>query len=137
MRSAKLVRQSSTDQGTFGLLTTDRGDRYHTGELPWRYNQRGVSCIPPGKYLCRLEHSPKRGEVYYVTNVKDRSNIQIHRGNWCGDKTLGYKSDVLGCILLGTDSGVLAGQRAVLHSGVALEMFMLDMAGANFELEIS
>lgn len=136
MRSAKLIRQPSSDQGTFGVMTIDNGDRYHTGELPWRNNQRGISCIPPGKYICKIGHSPKRGDVYYVTNVKGRSNVQIHRGNWCGDKTRGYKSDVLGCILLGTDSGMLEGQRAILHSAIAIEMFMKDMGGADFELEI-
>lgn len=135
-RSATLVRQPSTDQGTFGVLTTDRGDRFHTGELPWRDNKAYISCVPVGTYLCTTIDSPNHGLVYVLHDVPGRSGCEIHVGNWCGDKSKGYKSDVLGCILLGTDVGNLAGQRAVLHSGKALELFLAAMNGEDFELTI-
>lgn len=136
MRATHLIRQPSTDEGTFGVLTLDTGDRFHSGELPWRYNARGVSCVPPGKYRCVIHESRRFGRCYILKDVKNRSNILIHRGNWCGDKTLGFKTDVLGCILLGTDEGRLSGQRAVLNSGKAMDLFMRIMDGDDFELTI-
>ncbi len=52
MRTANLTSAPSTDQGTFGQLVLDDGATFCIGELPWRGNQHGVSCIPAGTYLC-------------------------------------------------------------------------------------
>ncbi len=64
-----------------------------TLELPWLENQRGISCIPAGEYEAFKRMSPKNGSVVEFANVKDRSNIQIHRGN--------YTRQIEGCILVG------------------------------------
>ena len=64
-------------------------------ELPDRSNNRNVSRIPSGKYICKLRWSKKYGWHFHVTNVKDRSWILIHFGN--------YYTDIRGCILLGND----------------------------------
>ena len=135
-RTVHLARGPSSDQGTFGILTTDKGTQYHTGELPWRDNQHGVSCIPSGTYRCALYDSPKRGLVFMVHDVPDRDDIELHAGNWCGDKSIGYRSDVNGCILLGTEAGTLSGQRAVLYSRAAVQAFMDEMGPDDFRLII-
>lgn len=136
MRTVSIVRQPSTDEGTFGTMTLDTGDRFITGELPWRFNQKGISCIPTGEYECSLTESPKFGNVYEVLNVKDRSHILIHKGNWCGDKTRNYRSDVLGCIIIGTAQGWLSGQQAVTGSSKAFDKLMTILEGKNFKLRI-
>jgi hypothetical protein len=64
-----------------------------TLELPWLENQRSISCIPAGEYEAFKRMSPRNGSVVEFANVKDRSNIQIHRGN--------YTRQIEGCILVG------------------------------------
>lgn len=136
MKKATLTRDLSTDEGTFGLLETDSGDVFHTGELPWRNNDHGTSCIPAGTYICRWINSPKHGMCYQVTGVHGRDMIEIHSANWMGDKSKGFKSQLLGCIALGKSVGRLEGQAAVLASKVAVEEFNDAMGTGDFELTI-
>ncbi len=136
MRTAKLVRQPSTDQGTFGVLTVDNGDRFYSGELPWRDNHADLSCIPPGDYICSLFDSPKHGLVFRLQNVPHRSDIEIHSMNYFGDVIKGYKAESKGCIGLGTDEDVWQGQRVIIHSKAALQLFMNEMGSEDFALEI-
>ena len=103
--SATLVREGSTDQGTKGKVTLRNGNyeiEMSTLELPWRDNKSQYSCIPTGTYQVAMRYSPHFKRNYYnVKNVPNRDSILIHSGNTAGDKNKGYKSDVLGCILLG------------------------------------
>jgi len=63
-------------------------------ELPWRNNQRGISCIPEGLYKCEMYMSPSRHMIVpQFINVDSRSHIQIHPGN--------YTSQIQGCQLPG------------------------------------
>lgn len=135
MNTAFLIRDLSDDQGTPGVLFAP-GFYAHTLELPWYSNQRKVSCIPDGKYLCRIKQSPRFGRVYQVMDVPGRSDILIHAGNYAGDKSLGRLSDVEGCILVGERRGVMRGQRAVLVSRPAVRGFMNAMQGQDFRLEV-
>ena len=66
-------------------------------ELPWLNNQRNVSCIPEGKYNVIKDYSNKRGNVFRLLWVRDRSGILIHVGNFVA----GYVKDSEGCILPG------------------------------------
>jgi hypothetical protein len=66
---------------------------FKTLELPWKNNEKMVSCIPAGKYTCVKRNSKKYGVHFHVTNVPDRDMILIHHGN--------YTSEILGCILPG------------------------------------
>lgn len=134
-KQAFLWRLARSDQGTEGMLFSG-GFYCKTLELPWRDNQRGISCIPAGEYPCVLRQSPKFGTVYWAREVPERSYILIHSGNWAGDKSLGYKTHVQGCILLGEKHGLLAGQRAVLNSRVTLRRFMFHMENKPFMLKI-
>jgi len=126
--------------GTFGqLFVPDVGFRCMTGELPWRNNSRGLSCIPEGIYEC--SHLPRSGsgkfvDVYHVQEVYGRTGILIHAGNYCGDIKEGFKSDVDGCILLGTKHGYLGTQRAVLNSKTALQGFREAIGKDPFTLTV-
>ncbi len=132
-----LIRGRSTDQGTPGILLREDATRVaYTLELPWKDNQRRVSCIPGGSYPVRLVTTPRHGKVYNVQHVPGRDSILIHSGNVAGDTTKGLESDVLGCILLGRTCGARRGQRAVLLSRVAIRSFMDEMAGEPFTLEV-
>jgi hypothetical protein len=130
-----LIRTETSDEGTFGVLVYDHGYLF-TGELPWRGNARGQSCIPAGLYHVFMRASRRFGKVYEIANVEDRTAILLHNGNWCGDDLLGFKTHVDGCILLGLSRGKLDGQNAVFSSRRARRKFEDEMAGEGFTLEI-
>lgn len=137
MRHVILTRDGSTDEGTPGRLTTDEGFECSTLELPWRENAHGVSCIPPGVYEVRRDWSPKRSSyVYELQGVPGRGDIQIHPGNFAGDRAKGKRCDVEGCILLGQGIGAMYGQLAVLSSRKTVADFAKHMGGMPFTLEI-
>jgi hypothetical protein len=136
VESVVLVRGASHDDGTLGMLFVGGQFFCRSIELPDRGNQRGVSRIPAGEYLCKWHRSPRFGWVYLVTGVPGRSDILIHPANWAGDKAMGFRSDLLGCIALGLQVGTLAGQRAVLASRAACGRFFTRMAAADFALVI-
>lgn len=141
MKSATLLRQPGTEEGTFGSFEPDDGLLELVSlELPWRdldgngIGDQARSCINAGVYRCVWDQSPTKGWCYHVLDVKGRSGILIHVGNWAGDVERGWVSDVQGCILLGTSRGVLTpdpakhpgarAQRAVLHSHEAIDKLL-------------
>lgn len=141
-----IERDPSTDQGTSGTaeLYIPAGIATWNGfslELPDRNNAPDISCIPVGVYKAIVKFSTKfNRKVYILQNVPGRSSCELHAGNWAGDKSLGWKSDVEGCTIFGTSTGQLAPpgmapQLAVLHSGVALDALMLATAEADIEVE--
>lgn len=130
-----LYRLARGDHGTQGVLHYNDKE-LHTLELPWRDNQRNISCIPKGEYECKTRTSPRFGLVYWIQKVKDRSFILIHSGNWAGDINKGLKTHVNGCILLGLNRGTLMGQLAVLNSRLAVNQFMREMEYKPFTLKI-
>jgi len=131
-----LTRLSSSDQGTFGVLVAP-GFWCYTLELPWRDNQSNISCIPKGKYAVEICHSPHFGTIYHIKDVPDRANVLIHAGNWAGDVSKGYRTNVKGCILLGARRGVdNKGQKVLWNSGTTVRKFMSKMHNRPFELVI-
>ena len=64
-----------------------------TLELPWKNNEQDISCIEPGVYEYYFRISPSNGPVLELRNVKNRTYIQFHSGN--------YTYQILGCILTG------------------------------------
>lgn len=131
------VRSLSDDQGTIGVLSIpDKSFSCYTNELPWKDNQRNISCVPRGEYLVKIRQSPKYGTIFHLTDVDGRSYILIHAGNYAGDIVKGYRSDTQGCLLVGHKVGVLAGQRVVLNSRTTLLRFMNTMNNEPFNLII-
>lgn len=132
-----LTRIESGDQGTFGKLKCGEFSCY-TLELPWRHNDPDISCIPTGIYKCVWNKSTRfKKNMYEVLNVKDRAGIRIHAANLGGDKALGFRSQINGCISLGEKIGFIEGQKALLVSVSAIRRFETIMDGKPFELEIS
>jgi len=135
MEQVELFRLRRSDQGTEGLLV-ESDFNCRTLELPWRDNRRQISCIPPGEYKVEIRLSNKYGRVYWVREVPNRTYILIHSGNYAGDKSKGFKSHVMGCILLGKKSGYLGGQVAILNSRIVVRAFMEHINYETFMLRI-
>ena len=132
---ANLFRLMRSDQGTLGKLFCEEFVSY-TLELPWRDNKRSISCIPEGSYNVKMRISPKYGKVYWVSDVPNRSFILIHSGNFAGDTSKKFKTHVNGCILLGKNRGLLAGQLAVLNSRITVKRFQNKLQLQPFTLNI-
>jgi hypothetical protein len=138
-------RGETTDQGTFGCAFLDDGGApFDSLELPWKANECGASCIPPGVYKAQTRTSPHFGvSVYEILDVPGRTSIEIHPGNWAGDITLGLYSDLLGCVALGRGVGVLQPpetgfvvQKALMNSRKAFDEFMQRTGGQPLDIEI-
>ncbi len=117
------------DDCTLGILTC--GDfKCFTLELPWRKNQRNISCIPRAEGYKGIKYlSNKNDDVIQITNVKDRSHIQIHSGN--------YTSQIEGCILVGDSIKFLNndGIPDVTNSKNTLRK-LLDLLPNHFDISI-
>lgn len=140
MITATLTRTRMGKTGTFGRLFITGGPSFATAELPWKDNLPMVSCIPAGTYLCRwtFSNSFKRW-MYQIVDVTGRTGVRFHVGNWAGDKALGLKCDVEGCVLLGVAHGSPEGQEGVISSGGengAVAQFERYMNKADFHLTI-
>lgn len=136
MDNLTLIRSASDDTGTFGQLSG-----YFTGELPWFNNDPDTSCIPAGEYEVLWKDHPKHGFCYELQNVPNRSTILIHSGNFCGNTTKGFQSDVLGCILLGKGKGPIQNKFGNMQMGVsgskdAVQEFQAKMQQKPFVLKI-
>jgi len=126
-----ILRDTFSDESTIGELFLN-GERFcDTLELPYRDNQRSVSCIPVGEYKVRLRVARESATRDYlhllVKDVKDRSHILFHRGN--------YPSDSRGCILVGMTSQ----QDFVGNSTLALDLLLkeiINLGGENINLII-
>ena len=68
-------------EGTNGELECEGKTICNTIELPWKLNERKVSCIPEGKYVVRKRHSQKYGWHLQVMNVLNRDLILFHPAN--------------------------------------------------------
>lgn len=124
-----------TDAGTFGTMTVERDGKritLATGELPWRNNRNRISCIPQGQYEAVFAHSPSRKRMLWrLLDVPGRTGILIHNGNWSGDVSLGMRTDVLGCVLVGERHGEVKDQPAVINSRAALDRMHKFLDGAS------
>ncbi|MBZ5857588.1 DUF5675 family protein [Flavihumibacter profundi] len=67
--------------GTDGILSSGGIFLCFTIELPWRKNQRNISCIPEGRYPLAIRFSKRHRMHLQVMNVPERSLILIHKAN--------------------------------------------------------
>lgn len=136
MKRVVIQREETGNAGTFGTLTVD-ALILRTGELPWRDNKPGVSCVPPGVYRVEWEYSDHFDRnLFELKGVPGRSECKLHVANFCGDTALGLKSDINGCIALGRGVGDMQGQRALLSSRSAMKLFEQHMGVEPFDLEV-
>lgn len=160
IRQAILTRENGDDsQGTFGDLVTDSGFTCKTLELPWRQNAPHISCIPTGEYLFKWMDSPKRGKCFHLVGAsletmdgdliqiesKARTYIEIHSANLAGDTSLGYVSQLEGCIAPGIAKCIFRGgehpagqknQLGISSSREALLALHKDLGIDDFKLII-
>ena len=131
-----LFRIEHSDHGSLGIVSVGEFTCYSL-ELPWRDNRTSMSCIPAGEYTVKIRYSQKYGWVFHVTDVKGRTYILFHSGNWAGDRTKGLHTHSEGCLLLGKYPGWLRGQRAVLSSRPTIRAFMEYLDNSEFKLNIT
>lgn len=127
-----ISRVYSGPEGTFGVLHDFQGVPFAlTAERPWAGNMRNVSCIPSGEYICERVQSPRFGETFEVTNVRNRNGILFHKGNI-------PLEDSQGCILIGEMFEPIGGRMAVQTSAKGFREFMLRLRGkSEFYLKIT
>ena len=126
-----LIRDTFTDESTIGELFLNTERFCDTLELPYKDNQRSVSCIPTGEYKVRMRYPRESATRDYlhllVQEVKDRSYILFHRGN--------SAKDTRGCILVGLGSQ----QDIVQNSTLAMDLLLkeiINLGGTNINLII-
>jgi hypothetical protein len=112
-----IEREEKSSECTIGSMYVDGKFQCFTLELPWKENQRKISCIPEGTYKVVHRTSPKYKEHLHVTGVPNRDLILIHTGN--------SAKDILGCILVGTAKA----KDFIGHSRVAMQALMNKMKG--------
>jgi hypothetical protein len=83
--------------GELKVFTDDGAEKatVRTLELPWKSNQKQISCIPEGEYAVRRRLSAKHGMHFELVNVPGRDLILIHPAN--------FISQLRGCIAPGLE----------------------------------
>jgi len=75
------LKRSYFPDGTNGQLECRGKIICNTIELPWKENERRLSCIPEGKYILKKRYSKKFNWHIEVVNVPKRSGILFHPAN--------------------------------------------------------
>ena len=126
-----IIRDTFTKKSTIGELFLNGERMCDTLELPWKDNQRSISCIPEGVYKVRLRLARESATRDYlhllVEDVPNRKWVLVHRGNSAKDSR--------GCILVGLGSQ----QDFVQNSTLAMDLLMkeiLNLGGTNINLII-
>lgn len=108
MNTLILKRTESSGEYTLGYLELNGNELCKTFELPFKDNEKNISCIPAGSYTLSPYPSSKFGAVYIINNVPNRNGILIHTGNTA--------DDIEGCILVGDSFSIINGKKAVMNS---------------------
>lgn len=112
------VVRSYLPAATVGYIIVD-GRKLQTLERPWRLNEANISCIPEGTYLVKRDRSG-RWQYYSITNVPNRTFIEIHPAN--------NVEQLAGCLALGVNR--MRDSVSVSSSEVAIDLLM-DYVGDN------
>jgi hypothetical protein len=140
--NCRITRFSNEETQTKGTLTVYENGKVvyecQTLELPWKLNERNLSCIPGGTYQVEKHVSPRFGLCFHVLDVPGRTHILIHAGNYAGSRNprTGVP-DTLGCILPGKGFADLDGDKIseVTASKKTMDE-LLDLLPDRFTLEI-
>jgi len=126
-----IIRDTFTEKSTIGELFLNGERMCDTLELPWKDNQRSISCIPEGVYKVRLRLARESATRDYlhllIEDVPNRKWVLVHRGN--------SASDSRGCVLVGFASK----QDYVKNSTLAMDLLIkeiLNLGGTNINLTI-
>lgn len=129
-----IKREPSSKKQTLGKLVATKNSATfscETLELPDLGNKPNISCIPKGTYDVKWTFSPRFMKfTYEVMNVKGRTGIRFHSGN--------YYHQINGCILLGTARMDLNkdGELDVVSSQATIKSFEGFMQKSPFKLRI-
>lgn len=125
MPTVRLVRLQDDDKcGMLGMLLIDGQVFCCVLEPPDNGNQRNISCVPPGQYICERYYSKRfKRELFRLTRVPFRQAIAIHSGR--------EVAHTEGCLLLGSHWQKLQYGRKLSNSGRTLNNFMLVMDGVD------
>lgn len=125
MNKYTLKREIISNKAILGNLLD--GDKIIARSLenPHR-NSFKDSAIPTGKYRCTKDDT---GIFRYwkLVNVTNRTNIEIHNGN--------FEADTEGCILFGKQWAIMKDQLSVTDSKATMSK-LKKILPDNFELEI-
>lgn len=114
-----IIRKHFNKKCTIGELFLNGEKFCDTLELPWKNNEKSVSCIPHGNYNARIRlprESATRNYIHIlVKDVPDRSYILFHRGNTAKDSR--------GCILVGYNNK----QDSVQNSTLAMDLLIKEI----------
>jgi len=114
-----LIRKRFNKICTIGELFLNGEKFCDTLELPWKNNEKSVSCIPHGVYKARLRlprESATRNYIHIlVKDVPDRSYILFHRGNTAKDSR--------GCVLV----GFINKQNSLKNSTLAMDLLIKEI----------
>lgn len=120
MKHLSVVR-SYTQTATIGFIDMPSGKRLQTLERPWLNNRPNESCIPQGTYLVGRDNSG-RWQYYSVTNVPNRTFIEIHPANHVGE--------LAGCLSLGMERA--NNNESLVWSQTAIDLFVGEMGDDDF-----
>lgn len=140
-----LERVYLADRTLGSIISPQGGIICKTLELPWKDNERSVSCIKEGKYRVTLSgpvleddpnteedesggRHPRPYSHYIVHNVPGRSGILIHRGatpKWSK-----------GCITVGSRFGNYNTAAPTLEDSAVKLQWMVDNLPKEWELLI-
>jgi len=130
-----LTRDLDDGRSTLGVLLVG-GIRYQTIERPWRDNQSGISCVPPGRYRLERHNSEAHPRTWalvnpdlHVVHWEDsahpdwRSLVLIHVAN--------YARELRGCIAPGLSRATFEDTWQLVSSRRAMQAIQAAVSWTN------
>lgn len=111
MRKVKVTRDTMNEKVTLGICTVVDQDNNvmftsESLELPWKDNERNISCVPEGIYPLKLEYSGHfKKDLWELYEVPNRSECKFHVAN--------YVRQLNGCIALGQNRADIDGDGTI------------------------
>lgn len=129
-----LTRLKDSGKSTLGVLKIECDDNFmlYTLELPYKDNEKRISCIPCGEYPLSYRSADQSGKYKYdhilVEDVPNRSYILFHVAN--------YPKDILGCIGTGlTQAEDFIGKSRQAHDKL-MNRILPELKEGKVKLEI-
>lgn len=97
-----------------------------TLELPWKNNQKFISCIPAGIYTLAPYSGSKHKYVYKFYGVEPREHVEFHVGN--------YIKDTGGCPLVGL--GINPSAPMLINSVRAMDVVRDQLGSREWKIQV-